>query len=332
MIRAAGIDCGTNSVRLLIVEAPEPDAVPDGPAEPGPGPVREVTRLLRIPRLGEGVDATGEFSPAALARTFTVIEEYASLIRAAGVPADRIRMVATSAARDVGHRSVFVAGVRDRLGVPPTVVSGRREADLSFHGALAGLAALGRTVAGPVLVTDVGGGSSELVLGDTDGTVRQAVSLDLGCVRLRERILRGDPPTPDQIEEARQTVDDALGGCGVDLASARTWIGVAGTVTSLVAAHKDLPAYDRETLHGATTGVAELEAEAERFVTASVARLRTIPSLHPKRAEVIGAGALVLDRIARRLTVAELMVSESDILDGVAAWALRGDAGPLPSE
>ena len=316
MIRAAGIDCGTNSVRLLVVGVSAPDA---------PGPVHETARLLRIPRLGEGVDATGVFSQAALARTFTVIEEYGSVIRAAGVPADRIRMVATSAARDADNREVFVAGVRDRLGVAPTVVSGRREAGLSFHGALAGSAALDRTGGGPVLVTDVGGGSSELVLGDADGTVRQAVSLDLGCVRLRERILRDDPPTPEQIEEARRTVDDELDSSGVDLTAARTWIGVAGTVTSLMAAHLDLPAYDRGTLHGATMGLDQFVDLTGRFVTAPVAQLRTIRSLHPKRAEVIGAGALILGRIARRLTVDEIVVSESDILDGVASWALHGD-------
>ncbi|SDB79919.1 exopolyphosphatase / guanosine-5'-triphosphate,3'-diphosphate pyrophosphatase [Raineyella antarctica] len=311
-MRAAGIDCGTNSVRLLVIEADTPQ-----------GPVRELTRQLRLVRLGEGVDATGEFSRAALARTFAALDEYAAIIREAGIAPEHLRMVATSAARDVRNLEAFTEGVRARLGVAPEVIPGRQEAALSFAGALTGLRAAGVGVTGPVLVTDVGGGSTEFALGDPDGGLGRAVSLDIGSVRLRERSMPGDPPGADELAATRAIIDAALDTSGIDFASVRDWVGVAGTVTSLMAAHLELAAYDRDRVHGARMELPALQRLAERFCASTVAELRDIPSLHPQRAEVISAGALILERISRRLSVPTLLVSETDILDGVADSALH---------
>ncbi len=312
-MRAAGIDCGTNSLRLLLVESDGPDA-----------PVRELSRQLRIVRLGEGVDATGAFSAAALERAFAVLDEYARLIHEAGVEPARIRMVATSAARDVRNRDAFSAGVRDRLGVEPQVIPGAEEAELSFAGALAGLHAAGVSVDGPVLVTDVGGGSTEFAVGDPDGTLRQATSLDIGSVRLRERSMPGDPPEPAQLRATRDIIDTALDDSGIDFGAVREWVGVAGTVTSVLAAHLELPAYDREAVHGARMSLPAVQEIADRFCARTVEELSLIPSLHPLRAQVISAGAVILERISRRLDVPGLLASETDILDGVAARALAG--------
>ncbi len=313
-MRAAGIDCGTNSLRLLLVEGDSADAAPV-----------ELTRQLRIVRLGEGVDATGEFSAAALERTFTVLDEYAVMIRDAGIDPEHVRMVATSAARDVRNRDLFLAGVHDRLGVDPDVIPGRREAELSFTGAVRGLHAAGVEIDGPVLVTDLGGGSTEFAVGDADGTVAALTSLDIGSVRLRERTLPGDPPSRAEIIATRAVVDRALDASGLDFSAVREWVGVAGTVTSLMAAHLDLPDYQRARIHGARMPLAAVRALADRFCARTVDELRRIPSLDPRRAEVISAGAVILERISRRLDVPGLLVSETDILDGVAAWALRGD-------
>ncbi|WOQ16092.1 exopolyphosphatase [Raineyella sp. W15-4] len=330
-MRAAGIDCGTNSLRLLLVEgddsgAPGTGTTPVPGAHSHPTPV-ELTRQLRIVRLGEGVDATGEFSAAALARTFAALDEYAGMIREAGVDPGHIRMVATSAARDVTNRDLFVAGVRERLGVDPTVISGDREAALSFAGAVRGLRVAGVKVAGPVLVTDVGGGSTEFALGDPDDEVRApfVASLDIGSVRLRERTLPGDPPSQAEIIATRDVIDRALDASGIDFAAVREWVGVAGTVTSLMAVHLELSTYERDRIHGARMPLPALRSLADEFCARTIADLRRIPSLHPKRAEVITAGAVILERIARRLDVPGLLVSETDLLDGAADWALRGD-------
>lgn len=311
MIRAAGIDCGTNSLRLLLLESEGPGA-----------PVHELRRDLRLVQLGEGVDATGEFSAAALDRVFTALDEYAQLIGAAGIDADHIRMVATSAARDVRNRDAFFRGVRDRLGIEPQVIPGDEEAALSFSGALAGLWAAGVAPAGPVLVTDVGGGSTEFAVGDPDGTLRQAVSLDVGSVRLRERSLPGDPPTAEQLASTRAIIDQALDGSGIDFSAVGEWVGVAGTVTSLLAAHLGLSAYDRDRVHGARLGMGELQGLVDRLCASTVEQVAQIPLMHPLRAQVIAAGALILERVAVRVPVDSLLVSETDILDGVAARAL----------
>lgn len=302
-MRVAGIDCGTNSLRLLVL---------DGSADE---PV-ELRRELRMVRLGQGVDATGEFHPDALVRTFAAVDEYAAMLDELGV--QRVRFAATSAARDVSNRAEFAAGVRARLGVEPEILSGAIEADLSYRAAVR---AVGQGD-GPVLVTDVGGGSSELVIGH-DGTVLEARSLDVGAVRLRERYLHDDPPTPAQLAAATEAVDTLLDL--VDLGGVRRWIGVAGTVTSLVAVHLGLTAYDRARVHAAGIPLAELRDLAGWTARARVADLIALGPISAQRCEVIGGGALIIDRIAARLQVAGLVASEADILDGLAGGLLDGD-------
>lgn len=302
--RVAAIDCGTNSIRLLICE----DA---------PGGPREVYRRLELVRLGQGVDATGAFHPDALARTFAAIEGFASVIADAGV--ERLRFVATSAARDVENRAEFERGVRDRLGVEVEVISGAEEARLSFAGALAVL----EDAPEPVLVTDIGGGSTELVLGKVDGTVTAARSLDVGSVRLRERLLRSDPIHPDERRAAEAHIDLLLARCDVPVAEAATWIGVAGTMTSMAALWLGLEEYDRSRVHGARLTSEQIAEITDRLVTTRVADL-VGPMLPPLRAQVIAAGAVVCSRIATRCGV-DLIVSETDILDAVAHELLRSD-------
>ncbi|WP_026925873.1 Ppx/GppA phosphatase family protein [Granulicoccus phenolivorans] len=299
--RAAAIDCGTNSLRLLI-------------AERTPAGVVDVRRDTRVVRLGEGVDATGEFAPAALARTFAQLEVYAAAVRAAGVSAPAIRCVATSAARDVANRAEFFAGVRERLGVEVEVLPGQTEAELSFAGAVAGFTEL----AGPVLVTDLGGGSTELVLG-VSGRIDHAVSLDIGAVRLRERFLRNDPPRADEIEGARAYVDAQLDASGVPFLGASTWLGVAGTFSSLAVFDLGLDRYVRDRVHGHRISRARL-AELNDFVlTREIAELiELMPGLEPGRAAVLCGGTLIAERLAARIDVAAT-VSESDILDGLVA-------------
>jgi exopolyphosphatase/guanosine-5'-triphosphate,3'-diphosphate pyrophosphatase len=307
MTRVAAIDCGTNSIRLLIAEA--------GPD----GGLVELDRRTEIVRLGQGVDATGEFHPDALTRTFAATDAYAALIRDAGVASARIRFVATSASRDARNREVFFAGIRDRLGVTPEVISGDTEAQLSFSGALSRV----QPAAEPVLVIDIGGGSTELIVGSADGVVRSALSLDIGSVRLTERFLRRNPPAPEAVAEATTYVDGLLDGSGVDFAAVGTWIGVAGTATTLAGVHLGLERYDREQVHGAVIPVPDLHALFDRLVASTVEEIRALPSMHPGRADVVTAGTLIAVRIADRLHVDGLLVSESDILDGTALELLR---------
>lgn len=299
-MRVAGIDCGTNSLRLLVVD------------DSSGAPV-EVCRELRMVRLGQGVDATGEFHPDALARVFAATDEYAAII--AQLDVERVRFAATSAARDVSNRELFFAGIRERLGVQPEVLSGHEEAELSFRAAVAAVGA----AAEPVLVTDVGGGSSELVIGAGD-QVGTAVSLDVGAVRLRERYLHDDPPTAAQLAAATAAVDKLLDA--VDLTTVRSWVGVAGTVTSLAAVQLGLDEYDRSLVHGARVPLPDVRTLAQRTAQARVADLIALGPINPKRCEVIGGGALIIDRIAARLAVDELVVSEADILDGLATSLL----------
>lgn len=302
MTRVAAVDCGTNSIRLLI-------------AEPGPdGTLVEVDRRTEIVRLGQGVDATGEFHPDALARTFAATDAYAALLRDAGVTSAHLRFVATSASRDARNRDLFFAGIHDRLGVTPEVISGDTEAQLSFAGALSRI----RPAAEPVLVVDIGGGSTELIVGTAAGEVLSAVSLDIGSVRLTERFLRSQPPTPDAVAEAASHVDRLLEGAGIDYAAIGTWIGVAGTATTLAGVHLQLEYYDRDRVHGSSIPVPDLHALFERLAASTVAEIRALPSMHPGRADVITAGTLIAVRIADRLRVDALLVSESDILDGTA--------------
>ncbi|WP_239456467.1 exopolyphosphatase [Nocardioides solisilvae] len=298
----AAIDCGTNTVKLLIGTLPE-----------------VAVREMRMVRLGEGVDTTGELSAAALARCFAAIDEYAALIAEHGVPAERIRFCATSASRDARNADVFAQGVRERLGVLPEVIAGEEEAALSFDGAVRNLR---EPAAPPVLVVDIGGGSTELVLG-VDAPAA-AVSLDIGSVRMHERHLHGDPATADQVAACVADVDAALDraeAAGVDLSSAASVVGVAGTCTTVAAGCLDLPAYDRDAIDQAVLTVAETHAFAERLLAAPVAERLAMPFMHPGRADVIDAGALILDRVLRRTSVDAWTVSESDILDGIA-WSV----------
>ncbi len=306
-MRVAAIDCGTNSVRLLVAEA-----APDG------GLV-DLERRLILTRLGQGVDATGRFHPDALERTLVAFAEYAEVIDEFG--AERIRLVATSAARDASNRGEFFAGARDRLGVDAEIISGDEEAALSFRGALTALP----DVAPPALVMDIGGGSTELVLGTGGEAPRidHGLSLDIGSVRIRERFLAGDPPTAAQVAEASDYIDSLLDGSGVPFAEVATWIGVGGTATSLSAVNQRLPEYDRSKVHASTIARGDLSALTDRLLTSTVAQVRELPSMHPKRADVICAGALIADRVGRRVSV-DLTVSESDILDGIALGLLGG--------
>lgn len=312
MRRVAAIDCGTNSIRLLIAE-------PDGS-----GGLADLERRLEIVRLGQGVDATGEFHPDALRRTFAAVDGYAELIKKAEVPTGKVHFVATSAARDVKNRETFFAGVKERLGVLPDVISGETEARLSFLGALSRVKPEGE----PVLVMDIGGGSTELITGGADGDLHSAVSLDVGSVRVTERFFKQNPVADDDLERAAGYVDDLLTGSGVDFDSIGAWIGVAGTVTTLAGVYLELERYDRERVHGARIPLAAIAEQLHRLAELTVDQIRALPSMHPGRADVITGGALVESRIAARVHLDHLIVSESDILDGIALQLIAGDTMP----
>lgn len=306
--RLAGIDCGTNSIRLLIADVE------------GSGRLRDVHRETRIVRLGQGVDATGEFAAEAIARTRAALADYAALLKTHGV--ERVRMVATSAARDVANRDDFFAMTADVLGaVLPgavaEVISGAKEAELSFLGAVGELDG----GAGPFVVVDLGGGSTEIVVGGE--AVVASYSADIGCVRLTERCLHSDPPTPAEVAAARQVVRErlevALGVVPVE--GARTWVGLAGTMTTLSALAHDLPAYDSAAIHLSRVAGADLLAVCERLIGMTRAERAALPPMHAGRADVIGGGAIVVEELARELRaragIEELTVSEHDILDGI---------------
>jgi exopolyphosphatase/guanosine-5'-triphosphate,3'-diphosphate pyrophosphatase len=300
--RVAAIDCGTNSIRLLIAEPAGLDGLKD------------LQRRLEIVRLGQGVDASGEFHPDALQRTFAAVDEYAKLIKKADVPVERIHFVATSATRDVKNRETFFAGIKQRLGVLPDVISGEAEARLSFVGALSRV----RPEAEPVLVLDIGGGSTELITGGSNGDMRGAISLDIGSVRVTERFLKHNPVAADDLERAIRYVDGLLADSGVDFGSIGSWIGVAGTATTLAGLYLELERYDPERVHGSRIPLPAIAELLHRLAAMTVKEIRALPSMHPGRADVITGGALVESRIAARLNVDNLIVSESDILDGIA--------------
>jgi exopolyphosphatase / guanosine-5'-triphosphate,3'-diphosphate pyrophosphatase len=304
MIRVAAVDCGTNSLRLLVA-----DLDVDGGQ-------RDLDRRMEIVRLGQGVDRTGRFAPEALDRTLTALEGYARLIDELGV--DRVRMVATSATRDAANRDEFVAGVERALGVEPEVISGDEEARLSFMGATRGLPA---GLAAPYLVVDIGGGSTEFVLGGT--TVQAARSVDVGCVRMTERHLHDDPPTAVQVAAARADIEDAIALAAetVPIERTATLVGLAGSVTTVAATALDLPAYLPERIHRSTIPAAEVHAVAERLLAMSREERAALPFMHPGRVDVIGAGALILTCVVDAAAVDEVLVSEHDILDGIA-WSL----------
>jgi exopolyphosphatase/guanosine-5'-triphosphate,3'-diphosphate pyrophosphatase len=300
--RVAAIDCGTNSIRLLIADRTD-------------GGLRDVTRRMEIVRLGQGVDRTGRFADDALARTFATLEHYAAAIDEA--KADRVRMVATSATRDAANRDVFVDGVRSRLGVAPDVVTGDEEAALSFAGATADLS--GAQWPAPFLVCDIGGGSTEFVLGDHAG-VRGASSVDIGCVRMTERHLHDDPPTGTQVQAATADIDAAIAQVGrvLDLRAARTLVGLAGSVTTVTALALGLPGYDPDRIHHARVPADGVHRVTAALLKATREQRAALPVMHPGRVDVIGAGALVLDRILVQGGFGSVVASEHDILDGIA--------------
>lgn len=294
----AAIDCGTNSIRLLVLAGSR-----DAP--------QELAREVRLARLGQGVDATGEFHPDALARTFAVCDEFAQIIRAHG--AEKVRFVATSAARDVTNRQLLIDGVRERLGVEMDVIPGQEEARLSSAGALCAV-----DVTPPTLILDIGGGSTELVLADGAGTIVHSVSLNVGSVRLRERFLHTDPPTPEEQRASREFVGDLLDGSGIDFAAVASAVGVAGTVTSVAARVLGLEAYSRDAVHGLVLGRDDIRDANSHWLATPVSEIEGEPCMHPLRAGVIGAGTLILDEIAARIPSQKILVSETDILDGIA--------------
>jgi exopolyphosphatase / guanosine-5'-triphosphate,3'-diphosphate pyrophosphatase len=313
MPRVAAIDCGTNSIRLLVAElTPRHDGTVD---------LRDLHREMRIVRLGQGVDATGRLAPEALERTRAALADYTIAARRKGV--EKVRMVATSATRDASNRDEFFAMTGETLGVEAEVISGDEEARLSFTGAVGEQ----DPDDGPFVVVDVGGGSTELVLGTWDGRraeVLAAKSVDIGCVRITERALKGDPPTAAEIAQARELADGVLAEAFdvVDVAKARTWIGVAGTVTTLSAVAQGLAEYDSERTHLSKLSRADINRLAGELLAADHATRAANPVIHPGRVDVIGGGAVIVQALADGLAARggpdQLIVSEHDILDGIA--------------
>ncbi|MEU6773364.1 Ppx/GppA phosphatase family protein [Streptomyces sp. NPDC046759] len=315
--RVAAVDCGTNSIRLLVADV-----------APATGELLELDRRMTIVRLGQDVDRTGRLAPEALERTFAACREYAEVIRELG--ATRVRFVATSASRDAENRDDFARGVRDILGVEPEVISGEQEAEFSFTGAtteLKGRADLAR----PYLVVDIGGGSTEFVVGEEHvGTAR---SVDIGCVRMTERhLLRdgkvSDPPTEEEIAAMRADIEAALDLAEetVPLREARTLVGLAGSVTTVSAIAQELPEYDSARIHHSRVSRERVREITEWLLRSTHAERAAIPSMHPGRVDVIGAGALVLLAIMERIGADEVVVSEHDILDGIAFSAADAPA------
>jgi exopolyphosphatase/guanosine-5'-triphosphate,3'-diphosphate pyrophosphatase len=300
-VRVAGIDCGTNSIRLLVA-----DAAPDGGLD-------DLHREMRVVRLGQGVDRTGRLAPEALERTRVALADYAA--RIADLGAERVRMVATSATRDAANRDDFFAMVSATLGVDAEIISGTEEAELTFRGAVAGLPA-GH---GRLLVADIGGGSTELVLG-AGPTVLGSVSMDVGCVRMTERHLHDDPPTPAQVEAVVADVRAAIAAARRDVAAetAQTFVAVAGTATTLSGIVLGLNHYDADAIHASVMSAGDVRDVTQRLLSLSHDERAAIPVMHPGRVDVISAGALVLQTLMTELDLAEAVVSEHDILDGIA--------------
>ncbi|MEV5198607.1 Ppx/GppA phosphatase family protein [Streptomyces sp. NPDC053720] len=312
MTRVAAIDCGTNSIRLLVADA-----------DPSTGEFAELDRRMEIVRLGQGVDRTGRLAPEALERTFAACRQYAAVIKEHG--AQRIRFVATSASRDAENRDDFVRGVLEILGVEPEVISGDQEAEFSFTGATKELA--GRDhLAKPYLVVDIGGGSTEFVVGDDH--VRAARSVDIGCVRMTERHLVRDgvvtdPPADGQIAAIRADIDAALDLAeeSVPLTGAATLVGLAGTVTTIAAIALGLDAYDSEAIHHSRISFEQVQEITGRLLGSTHAERAAIGAMHPGRVDVITSGALILLAVMERTGAREVVVSEHDILDGIG-WSI----------
>lgn len=299
--RVAAIDCGTNSLRLLVADV-----------DADSGRLHDVERRMEIVRLGQGVDRTGSLGEEALRRTFGVLRQYADSVRRHG--AETVRFAATSATRDADNRAEFVDGVRELLGVTPEVLTGDQEAALSFVGATGELAGL----PGPYLVVDIGGGSTEYVFGHEEAG--PAVSVDIGSVRLTERYFHDDPPVPEQVEGAVADVDAALDRVerSVPITEAETLVGVAGTVTTVAGIVLDLPEYDPARIHLSRPEVTDVYEISGKLLGMTHNERAEFPVIHPGRVDVIAAGALVLARTSRRVGVTDIVVSEHDILDGLA--------------
>ena len=301
-MRVAAIDCGTNSIRLLIADI-------DG------SNFQEITRQMEVVRLGQGVDKTGAFHPDAIVRTLAAVDLYAAEIAKRGV--EKIRFCATSATRDATNRALFIDGVKERLGIEPEVIAGEVEAALSFQGATKDF----DKSQGPFLVIDIGGGSTEFVFG-TD-SVEAARSMNIGCVRMTERHFTGDQPDPGQIASAIEDIDENIrqAAKSVPITEAKTVIMVAGTATTIAAAALDLPAYDRYAIHLARVSADRTHQISTELLRESREQRAAHGYMHPGRVDVIGAGSLVLDRILKATGATEFVASESDILDGMA-WSL----------
>ena len=302
-VRVAAIDCGTNSLRLLVS-----DVRPDGKDD--------LVREMRVVRLGQDVDRTGRFAPEALARTLQVTREYAELATMLG--AQRVRFCATSAARDAENADELAEGVQAALGVPLEILTGDDEAAASFLGATRDIGG------GSALVLDIGGGSTELVTG-SGGRVTWSTSLDIGSVRLTERFLPSDPPSVPEVAACEAYLDGVLSGPVARAGAVERLIGVAGTVTTVAAHALGLRSYDSDAIHGATLTVDDLRSACHDLLSRTVADRRALPFMHPGRADVIGAGALILDLVLDKVDLRDrtVVVSEHDILDGIA-WGAVG--------
>jgi exopolyphosphatase/guanosine-5'-triphosphate,3'-diphosphate pyrophosphatase len=306
--RVGAIDCGTNSIRLLIADVID-------------GRLQELHREMRIVRLGQGVDATGKFAAEAIARTRAALSDYTALL--AEFEVTKVRMVATSATRDAANRDEFFAMTAEVLaevvpGAVAEVITGEEEAALSFHGAIAEL----DCAEAPFLVVDLGGGSTELVLGTTD--VEASFSADVGCVRLTERCLHSDPPTAVEVAAAREVVRERLGEALriVPADRAHTWIGVAGTMTTLSALAQQMTTYDPAAIHLSRVGFPELLDVCDGLIAMTHAQRAALGPMHEGRVDVIAGGAIVVQELAyalgQRAGIDQLTVSEHDILDGIA--------------
>ena len=298
-MRVAAIDCGTNSIRLLIADVQGDN-------------FREVNRDMEIVRLGQGVDQTGAFHPDAIARTLAAVDKYASEIARRGV--EKIRFCATSATRDASNRDLFIEGVKQRLGVAPEVISGEEEAKLSFAGATKDLP----DSLAPYLVVDIGGGSTEFVIGHR--AVESAKSVNIGCVRMSERHFKSDPATELEIESARRDIQLAIAEAAkvVDIKAAKSLVAVAGTATTVAAAALQLSQYDRYAIHLSRISAEQTAQVSEMFLKMNREERAALGYMHPGRVDVIGAGSLVLAEIVKAVGAKEFIACESDILDGIA--------------
>jgi len=294
----AAIDCGTNAIRLLVARV-------DGDH------VTDLVREMRTVRLGEGVDTSGEFSEAALERTFAAAREYAELL--GNYDVNKVRFIATSASRDVTNRDAFSTGIKTILGVEPEVISGDEEAELSYHGALSGL-----DVKGSVLVADIGGGSTEFVTALSDGSLVSR-SVNIGCVRMTERHLHSNPPTQSEIASTISDINIHIELIKetIPIDSETTFIGLAGSVTTIAAMALGLTEYDADIIHGSILSLDQVESVTDELLQMNHKKRASLGFMHPGRVDVIGGGALVLRESMRLLGFDQVLVSEKDLLDGV---------------